>query len=56
MSVKVLQNVTDEKDLGVIFDKSFSFDVRIQSCIMKTNKMIGMIKRTFTSLDKDIFQ
>ena len=31
-----------EKDLGVIFDKSFSFDVLIQSCIKKANKMIGV--------------
>ena len=38
----------EEKDLGVMFDKSFSFDVRIQSCINKANKMIGMIKSTFT--------
>ena len=38
----------EEKDLGIIFDKSFSFDVNIQSCINKANKMIGIIKRTFT--------
>ncbi|WP_419614725.1 hypothetical protein [Thiolapillus sp.] len=45
----------EEKDLGVIFDKSFSFDVHAQSCINKANKMIGIIKRTFTFLDKEIF-
>ena len=37
----------EEKDLGIIFDKSFSFDVHIQSCINKANKIIGIIKRTF---------
>ena len=31
-----------EKDLGVIFDKSFSLDVHIQSSINKANKMIGI--------------
>ena len=31
MSVKVLQNVTDEKDLGVIFDKSFPFDITFKA-------------------------
>ena len=47
---------SEEKDLGIIFSKSFSFDVRIfQSCINKANKMIGIIKRTFTILDKEIF-
>ena len=45
----------EEKDLGVIFAKSFSFDVHIQSCVNKANKMIGIIKRTFTFLDKEIF-
>ena len=44
-----------EKDLGVIFEKSFSFDVHIQSCINKANKIIGTIKRTFTFIDKRIF-
>ena len=41
----------EEKDLGVIFAESFSFDVPIQSCINKANKMIGIIKRTFTFLN-----
>ena len=45
----------EEKDLGVIFGKSFSFDVHIQSCINQANKMIGILKRTLTFLDKDIF-
>ena len=45
----------EEKDRGIIFDKSFSFDVYIQSCVNKANKMIGIIKRTFTFLDKEIF-
>ena len=45
----------EEKDLGVIFDKSFSFHVHIQSRINKANKKIGIIKRTFTFLDKEIF-
>ena len=41
----------EEKDLGIIFDTNFSFDVPIQSCINKANKMIGIIKRTFTFLN-----
>ena len=45
----------EEKDQDAIFDKSFSFDVHIKSCINKANKMIGIIKRTFTFSDKDIF-
>ena len=45
----------EEKDLGIIFNKSFSFEVHIQSCINKTNKMIGINKRTFTFLHKEMF-
>ena len=45
----------EEKDLGVIFDKSFSFAVHIQTCINKANKVSVIIARTFTFLDKEIF-
>jgi len=45
----------EERDLGVTFDKSLSFDPHIQNSINKANKMIGIIKRTFSYLDKDIF-
>ena len=45
----------EEKDLGAIFDNSFTFDAHIQSCINKANKIIGIIKRIFTVLDKEIF-
>ena len=53
----MMMMMNEEKDLGIIFSKSFSFDVRIfQSCINKANKMIGIIKRTFFFfLEKDIF-
>ena len=34
-----------ENDLEVIFDESSSFDVCIQSCINKANKMTGIIKK-----------
>ena len=46
---------TEEKDLGVTFDKAFTFDVHIQRAINKANQMIGLIKRTFISPDKDTF-
>lgn len=44
----------EEKDLGVIFDPLLSFDVHINKIINKANQMIGLIKRTFTYLNKDI--
>ena len=45
----------EERDLGIIFDEALSFDAHIQHSINKANKMIGLIKRTFTCLDKNIF-
>ena len=44
----------EEKDLGVIFDPQLSFDTHINKAINKANQMIGLIKRTFTYLNKDI--
>ena len=45
----------EEKDLGVTFDKKLSFDNHIANAINKANQMIGIIRRTFTFLDENIF-
>ena len=45
----------EEKDLGVIFDCKLSFDVHIQSAISKANKIVGIIKRTFSYLSRKSF-
>ena len=50
-----LQKCEEEKDLGVIFDKDLSFDTHIQKSINKANQMIGLIKRSFSYLNKDTF-
>ena len=50
-----LQKCEEEKDLGVIFDEDLSFDTHIQKSINKANHMIGLIKRTFSYLNKDTF-
>ena len=42
----------EEKDLGVIFDGKLSFDAHIQNCISKANRILGIIKRSFSYLDK----
>ena len=44
----------EEKDLVVTFDK-MSFDLHIQIIFNKANQMIGLIKRTFTYLSKDVY-
>ena len=46
-----VQECTQEKDLGVVFDNKLKFDLHVQSAINKANKMTGIIKRTFSFLD-----
>ena len=48
-----LQTSEEEKDLGVTFDHSLKFDRHITNAISKANKMLGIIKRSFTFRDKD---
>ena len=50
-----IQKCETEKDLGVIFDTRLDFNAHINSVINKANKIVGIIKRTFTYLDKETF-
>ncbi len=43
-----------EKDLGVQIDNPLKFDIHITDAIKKANSKLGMIKRTFVYLDKDL--
>ena len=45
----------DEKDLGVVFDNKLLFDAHIDGAINKASRNLGVIKRTFSYLDKDMF-
>ncbi len=49
-------NYTDsEKDIGVIIHKSLSFEEHMSTQVNKANRILGLIRRTFTYLDKDTF-
>ncbi len=50
-----LQETTAEKDLGIIIDNQLSFDNHITQAVKKANQLVGMIRRTFTFLDKETF-
>ena len=47
--------VEEEKDLGCMMHKSLKIEANVNYCIKKANKMLGLIKRTFSYLNKDIF-
>ena len=52
--VKV-EKISSENDLGVIFDSSLRFGERINSKVNKANRNVGLIFRTFTFMDKEMF-
>ncbi len=45
----------DETDLGVNIDCNLNFDKHINNKVSKANKIMGIIRRTFTHLDKSTF-
>ena len=49
-----LQVVTYEKDLGVIVQDDLKVSMQCSEVVKKANKILGMIKRTFTSRSKEI--
>lgn len=50
-----IENITQEKDLGVVFDNELKFNEHIAQKVKKANHALGMIRNTFTVLDKDVF-
>lgn len=52
---QMLDVCTEEKDLGVTFDRLLNFDLHVNKAIFKGNQMIGLIRRTFTYLTRDTF-
>ena len=50
-----IEKVASEKDLGVIVDQALNFSEHINSKVNKANRNLGMIFRTFTYMDKEIF-
>ena len=51
-----LRIVTQEKDLGVIFDDKLSFTIHIMEQVNKANRIMGAIRRSFTDLNSDNFR
>ena len=49
---KMLEFITEEKDLGVIIDHKLNFSSRVVTQVKKANKMMGLIRRSYTYLDR----
>ena len=50
-----LEHIDEEKDLGVIIDSELTFENHITTKVKKANQMMGLIRRVFSYMDKDIF-
>ena len=50
-----IANCSQEKDLGVTFDTEINFKKHITNITKKANQMLGIIKRNFSFINKDIF-
>ena len=51
----ILEEVEEEKDLGVLITKNLSFSKYIAKAAAKANSVLGLIKRTFSYIDKESF-
>ena len=50
-----IEKVTNEKGLGVIVDQVLNFSEHFSTKISKANRNLGIIFRTFTYMDKELF-
>ena len=50
-----LAELKEEKDLRVIFDPSMTFSKHVGMIANKANRILGVIKRTFSFMDIDTF-
>ena len=50
-----IKKTTAERDLGVTIDNRLTFSEHINNTVKKANQVMGMIRRTFKFIDKDIF-
>ena len=51
IEANMISMVVEEKDLGVVFDKDLKFTSHVNQIVMKANRVLGIIKRTFASRD-----
>ena len=51
-----LDKCSEEKDLDITFDPTLNFDIHINNITKNANQMLGIIRRTFNYINKDMFQ
>ena len=56
MNGQLLEKSSEEKDLGVTIDSKLTFSQHISDKVKLGNRLVGMIRRTFEYMDKDMFR
>ena len=56
MDERRLKAVAEEKDLGISFNDNLTFEKHINEKVNKANSLVGIVRRAFVHLDKDVFQ
>lgn len=56
MNILMINHIVLEKNFGVIFDQFLHFDLHIDACIIRANILIGVIFRSFVSLNNKIIR
>jgi hypothetical protein len=54
MGGDIITQSTEEKDLGITINEKLKFQIRINNQTKKANQRLGMIKRSFTYMDKNM--
>ena len=52
MGAQKIAHSTEEKDLGVVINQSFSPSHHIATCVSRANRIVGLIKRTYENKSK----
>ena len=51
-----LEEVSSEKDIGVVIDNKLGFSEHLAEKVNKANRIVGLIRKTFVALDEEIFK
>ena len=50
-----IEEDSEEKYLGILFEKNLKFNKHITVTVKRANKLVGLIRRTFSFMDKELF-
>ena len=49
-----IEEDSEEKDLGILFEKNLKFNKHKTVTVKRANKLVGLIRRTFSFMDKEL--